>query len=59
MDVKQIRLQALMTQHEFAKELGLAVGTIAKWEVGITQPSVTNKRKIVEFCKKNNISVRY
>ena len=58
MDVKRIRHQALLTQHEFAKELGVAVGTIAKWEVGIAKPSMPNQRKITEFCKERGIEIR-
>lgn len=59
MDTKQIRLQALMTQEEFAKALGVSTSAVVSWETGVFKPSITNKRKIVEFCKKHEISVRY
>ena len=59
MDVKSIRLKALMTQEEFAKAIGVSSSTIACWEVGVNRPNISNKRKIVEFCREHGISVRY
>lgn len=59
MNVKALRENLFMTQIEFGTAIGVHVETVRAWETGRFSPSLKNKRKIVEFCKKNNISVRY
>lgn len=55
--MKEIREIAMLTQKEFAKELGLSPYTIWSWENGTLYPSKKNQRKIVEFCKQHNIDL--
>lgn len=57
MRVKEIRKYMMLTQEEFAKELGFSLGAIQRWEQGINEPSLRYKRKLVEFCKANGIEV--
>lgn len=58
MDTKKIRLQAMMTLEEFSKALGLSITSVSKWERGLMRPSLSNQRKIVEFCKERGIEIR-
>lgn len=57
MSVKAIREKVLLTQREFAKELGISLGIVQRWEQGKNEPSLRYKRKLVEFCKANGIEV--
>lgn len=57
METKNIRLKALLTQDEFAKELGISVSAVRNWESGKFQPSLKQQRKILEFAKKHNIEI--
>ena len=55
--IKKIRLTAMVTQTEFANELGVRQWTVLQWEKGYTEISLRNQRKIVEFCKNHNIDI--
>lgn len=57
MDIKKIRAKALLTQVEFAKEIGVSPMTIQRWENGQV-PSWRFQRKIIEFCNKNEINIK-
>lgn len=57
MDTKNIRLKALLTQGEFAKELEVHPETVRAWEKGKCKPSLKQQRKILEFAKKHNIEI--
>ena len=57
METKNIRLKALLTQGEFAKELGVHTETVRAWEKGKCKPSFKQQRKIIEFAKERNISI--
>lgn len=57
MDIKKIREKAFVTQSDFAKEIGVSIVSVQKWEWGQSKPSLRNTKKIVEFCKKNNIKI--
>lgn len=55
MKVKQIREKALLTQQEFAKEIGVSIATVQSWEQKNITPSFKFKRKIIDFCKEKKI----
>lgn len=55
MDIKGIREKALLTQKEFAKELGVSIGIVQRWEKNENQPSLRYKRRLIQFCKENGI----
>ena len=57
-DIKDIRIKALLTQKEFADELGFSVATIQGWEQGtINDMRLKSIRRIIEFCDKKGIKV--
>ena len=37
--IKQIRLSLKLSQSQFARKLGIATGTVARWEQGVLVPS--------------------
>ena len=38
-DIKALRLRLDLTQEDVARQLGLALSTVCKWEQGVTNPS--------------------
>lgn len=54
---KQLREKLILTQTEFAEQLGVSFTTVCRWENGTHEPTMKFKRKIVELCKKNNIAL--
>lgn len=52
---KEMRLAKGLSQEEFAKELGICSQCVSNWETGISQPSIANLKKIITYCKENNI----
>lgn len=55
--VKKLRNKMLLTQSEFAKEIGVSLASVARWETGEFEPTMKVKRKIVALCKENNIDL--
>lgn len=53
--IKQIRKQSLMSQTDFAEELGVAFSTVNRWEMGKSLPNYKAKKAIDDYCKKNEI----
>ncbi len=54
-DIKKIRLSAILTQEEFAKEVGVSFATVNRWETGKSMPTLKAMKLIDEYCKKNSI----
>ena len=54
--IKKIRQDCFLSQESFAKELGVSSSTVLRWEKGQTIPNCVTMRKIVSFCKKQNVS---
>ncbi|MDD6917727.1 MAG: helix-turn-helix transcriptional regulator [bacterium] len=54
--VKRIRETLLITQVELAEQLGVSFATVNRWEKGHHEPTITQKRKIRDFCKKHGIA---
>lgn len=57
MNIKEIRVKALLTQEEFAEEIGVSISAVRKWEIGERCPSLKQQRKLLEFCKKRKIKL--
>lgn len=55
--IKRIRDTLLVTQVELAEMLDVSFATINRWEKGHHQPTITQKRKIKQFCEKHRISM--
>lgn len=54
-DIKRVRIKSIMTQEDFAKELGVSFATVNRWETGKAKPGIKAMRLIDDYCKKNNI----
>lgn len=48
--IRVLREKFLMTQEDFAKELGVASSTVNRWETGKARPNIAAMRNIKEFC---------
>ena len=53
--IRKIRIKNILTQEEFAKELGVSFATINRWETGKSRPSIKAMKNLDDYCKKNNI----
>lgn len=49
--VRKLREKFLLTQEDFAKELGVAASTVNRWETGKARPNITAMRTIKMFCE--------
>lgn len=46
-----LREKYLMTQEDFARELGVAASTVNRWETGKSRPNLSAMRNIKCFCE--------
>ena len=53
--VKFARQKLMLSQADFAKELGVAFSTVNEWENGVRHPNYIMQRKFAAFCEGNNI----
>lgn len=44
--VKKLRNKMFLTQSEFAKEIGVSIASVARWETGENEPTMKMKRKL-------------
>lgn len=49
-DIKSIRHKCLLSQQDFAKELGVSFATVNRLESGKNQPNFKTKTLIKNFC---------
>ena len=54
---KKLRAKLILTQSEFAELLGVSLTTVCRWETDKYEPTMKQKRRIVELCKENNIKL--
>lgn len=50
-----VRTKLLLTQAKLAKELGVSVVTISRWETQDRKPQAIQYGKFLSFCEKNGI----
>lgn len=55
--IKKLRIKMLLTQSEFAKELGVSIASVARSETGENEPTMKVKRKLAPLFEKFNIKV--
>ena len=55
-EIKRIRQSAMLSQEEFARELGVSFATVNRWETGRAKPTYRTLRLIDEYCKNHNIT---
>ena len=53
--IKNMRIEALMSQEDLAKTLRVSVGTINRWENGKTCPNITAMNHIKAFCVEKDL----
>ena len=53
--IRTIRKRTLMSQEEFAKVLGVSVGTINRWENGKSKPNIAALKQLKNFCINNEV----
>lgn len=53
--VKSIRQKSILSQEEFAKELGVSYTTVNRWENGKTLPSYKTMKILESYCLKHGI----
>ena len=55
-EIKKTRQKSILTQTEFAKEIGVSFSTVNRWESGKGKPNLTAMKAIKEYCSKNGFS---
>lgn len=53
--IKEIRIKSLLSQADFAHEIGVSFSTVNRWENGKAVPGFKTLKKIKEFCSANGI----
>jgi len=53
--IKKLREKMLLTQTEFANELGVSLASVARWEIGENEPTMKVKRILKELFEENGI----
>lgn len=53
--VRFAREKLVLSQVEFAKELGVAFASVNRWENGIRIPTYALQRKFYDFCRTKGI----
>ena len=51
--VKKLRNKMFLTQSEFAKELGVSIASVARWETSENEPTMKVKKKL------NDLFIKY
>ena len=54
-EIKYLRRKCLLSQTDFAKEIGVAFSTVNRWETCKSKPNYKALKRIDEYCKKNSI----
>ncbi len=52
-----VRTKLLLAQDKLAKELGVSVVTLSRWETQDRNPLVIQYEKILSFCKKPKLNL--
>ena len=53
---KKLRLEARLSQENIARDIGVAVSTVRRWEKGMTEPTMT-VGQMKNFCRAINHSL--
>lgn len=53
--VKYAREKLVLSQAEFAKELGVAFASVNRWENGVRVPTYALQRRFYEYCSDKGI----
>ena len=55
--IKELREKMILSQTEFAKELGVSFASVNRWENGQFEPTIKVKRKLAPYFNKYKIGV--
>ena len=55
-EIKDLRRKCLLSQVDFAKEIGVSFSTVNRWETGKSKPNYKTLKRIDEYCKNNSIN---
>ena len=55
--VKLVRTELKLSQEDLARELGVSLATINRWENGSYNPSRLAKKAFEDFCEKRTINI--
>ena len=55
--IKILRQKLILTQTEFAELLQVSFSSVNRWENRKHEPTIKIKRKIVELCELNQITI--
>ena len=53
--IKKLRNKMFLTQSEFAKELGVSIASVARWETSENEPTMKIKRRLNDLFIKYSI----
>ena len=53
--IRDIRIKSLLSQADFAKEIGVSFSTVNRWENGKAIPNYRALKKIKDFCCRSMI----
>lgn len=53
--VKFAREKLVLSQAEFAKEIGVAFASVNRWEKGVRVPTYALQRKFYDYCRMKEI----
>ena len=53
--IKELREKMILSQTEFAKELGVSFASVNRWENGQFEPTIKVKRKLAPYFKKYKV----
>ena len=56
--IKNIREKLCLSQNDFALLIGVSFVSVNRWENGHFRPTLKAQRKILKFCRENNIEVK-
>lgn len=56
--IKEIRIKSLLSQSDFAEEIGVSFSTVNRWENGKAIPNFKTLKRIKDFCARNGIDFK-
>ena len=54
-EIRKIRQRSLLSQDEFAKEIGVAFSTVNRWEGAKAKPNLSAMKSIKKYCQAHDI----
>lgn len=54
-EIKELHRKYLLSQMDFAREIGVSFSTVNRWETGKAKPGYKALKRIDEYCKNNDI----